>query len=138
VDEVEYHPAWHALMRTAVEHALHALPWREARPGGHAARAAMFFTLSQAEAGHGCPLSMTYAAVPALRATAEVADEWVPRITSTTYDPRMIPATGKAGALCGMAMTEKQGGSDVRANSTTARALGTRGPGHEYEITGHK
>jgi putative acyl-CoA dehydrogenase len=138
IDEVEYHPAWHALMRTAVEHALHALPWREARPGGHAARAAMFFTLSQAEAGHGCPISMTYAAVPALRATRAVADEWVPRITSTTYDPRMIPATGKAGALCGMAMTEKQGGSDVRANSTTARALGTRAPGREYEITGHK
>jgi len=138
IDEVEYHPAWHALMRTAVEHALHALPWREARAGGHAARAAMFFTLSQAEAGHGCPISMTYAAVPALRATPEVADEWLPRITSTTYDPRMIPATGKAGALCGMAMTEKQGGSDVRANSTTARALGTRGPGREYEITGHK
>jgi putative acyl-CoA dehydrogenase len=138
IDEVEYHPAWHALMRTAVEHALHALPWREARAGAHVARAAMFFTLSQAEAGHGCPISMTYAAVPALRATPEVAAEWLPRITSTTYDPRMVPAQGKGGALCGMAMTEKQGGSDVRANTTRARALGAGGPGGEYEITGHK
>ena len=138
IDEVEYHPAWHALMRTAVEHALHALPWREARPGAHVARAAMFFTLSQAEAGHGCPISMTYAAVPALRTTPEVAAEWVPRITSTAYDPRMMPVEGKSGALCGMAMTEKQGGSDVRANTTRARALGPGGPGAEYEITGHK
>jgi putative acyl-CoA dehydrogenase len=138
IDEVEYHPAWHALMKTAVEHALHALPWREERAGAHVARAAMFFTLSQAEAGHGCPISMTYAAVPALRATPEIASEWVPRITSTTYDPRMIPATAKSGALCGMAMTEKQGGSDVRANTTRARALGAGGPGAEYEVTGHK
>ena len=138
IDEVEYHPAWHALMKTAVEHALHALPWREERAGAHVARAAMFFTLSQAEAGHGCPISMTYAAVPALHATPEIASEWVPRITSTSYDPRMIPVAQKSGALCGMAMTEKQGGSDVRANTTRARALGAGGPGAEYEVTGHK
>jgi len=138
IDEVEYHPAWHALMKTAVEYALHALPWREERAGAHVARAAMFFTLSQAEAGHGCPISMTYAAVPALHATPEIASEWVPRITSTSYDPRMIPVAQKSGALCGMAMTEKQGGSDVRANTTRARALGAGGPGAEYEVTGHK
>jgi putative acyl-CoA dehydrogenase len=138
IDEVEYHPAWHALMKTAVEHALHALPWREERAGAHVARAAMFFTLSQAEAGHGCPISMTYAAVPALHTTPEIASEWVPRITSTSYDPRTIPVAQKSGALCGMAMTEKQGGSDVRANTTRARALGAGGPGAEYEVTGHK
>ena len=138
IDEVEYHPAWHALMKTAVEHALHSLPWREERAGAHVARAAMFFTLSQAEAGHGCPISMTYAAVPALHTTPEIASEWVPRITSTSYDPRTIPVAQKSGALCGMAMTEKQGGSDVRANTTRARALGAGGPGAEYEVTGHK
>jgi putative acyl-CoA dehydrogenase len=134
IDEVEFHPAWHELMRTAVAHELHALPWREARPGGHVARAALFDVLAQAEAGHGCPISMTYSAVPALRVEPALAREWEPRLTSTEYDPRMIPAPEKRGALCGMAMTEKQGGSDVRANTTRARALGR----DEYEITGHK
>src|SRR5262249_45342596 len=125
-------------MRLAVEHATHALPWREPRPGAHVARAALFSILAQVEAGHGCPISMTYSAVPALRVQPELAAEWEPRLTSTTYDPRMIPAAQKAGALCGMAMTEKQGGSDVRANTTRARALAGRGPGAEYELTGHK
>ena len=138
IDEVEFHPAWHELMRVAVGHELHALPWREPRPGAHVARAALFFVMGQVEAGHGCPISMTYSAVPALRAQPELAAEWEPRLTSTAYDPRMIPAAGKAGALCGMAMTEKQGGSDVRANTTRARAIVGRGPGAEYEITGHK
>jgi putative acyl-CoA dehydrogenase len=94
--------------------------------------------MGQVEAGHGCPISMTYSAVPALRVQPELAAEWEPRFTSTTYDPRMMPAPGKAGALCGMAMTEKQGGSDVRANTTRARAVAGRGPGAEYELTGHK
>jgi putative acyl-CoA dehydrogenase len=138
IDEVEFHPAWHELMRTSVAHELHALPWHEPRPGGHVARAALFFVMAQAEAGHGCPISMTYAAVPALRMQPEVAAEWEPRLRSATYDPRMIPAEQKTGALCGMAMTEKQGGSDVRANTTRARALSGRGPGAEYELTGHK
>jgi putative acyl-CoA dehydrogenase len=138
IDEVEFHPSWHALMRTAVAHGLHALPWREPRPGAHVARAAMFFLLGQAEAGHGCPISMTYSAVPALRAQPEVAAEWEPRFTSTDYDPRMRPSPEKTGALCGMAMTEKQGGSDVRANTTRAVPLGNGGPGTEYAITGHK
>ena len=138
IDEVEYHPAWHELMRLAVAHELHALPWRDPRPGAHVARAALFMLLGQAESGHGCPISMTYSGVPALRAQPEIAAEWEPRLTSTQYDPRMIPAAQKTGALCGMAMTEKQGGSDVRANSTRARALGRGGPGGEYEITGHK
>ncbi len=138
IDEVDYHPAWHDLMRTAVAHELHALPWREPRPGAHAARAALFFLLSQAEAGHGCPISMTYSGVPALRQQPDVAAEWEPRLTSTQYDPRSRPAAEKTGAICGMAMTEKQGGSDVRANTTRARAMGPGGPGAEYELTGHK
>jgi putative acyl-CoA dehydrogenase len=138
IDEVEYHPAWHQLMRLSVSFGLHALPWREPRPGAHVARAALFFVLAQAEAGHGCPISMTYSAVPALRAQPDLADEWEPRFTSTHYDARFVPAGQKTGALCGMAMTEKQGGSDVRANTTRAQALGAGGPGGEYAITGHK
>jgi putative acyl-CoA dehydrogenase len=138
IDEVEFHPSWHRLMDAAVTHGLHALPWREPRPGAHVARAALFFTLSQAEAGFGCPISMTYSAVPALRHQPEVAREWEPRLTSLEYDPAMRPAPGKRGALSGMAMTEKQGGSDVRANTTRAVALGRGGPGEEYAITGHK
>src|SRR5262249_24706619 len=102
------------------------------------ARAAPFFVLSQAEAGHGCPISMTSSAVPALRVQPELATEWEPRLTSTAYDPRMLPAAQKTGALCGMAMTEKQGGSDVRANTTRAQALGRPGPSAEYALTGHK
>jgi putative acyl-CoA dehydrogenase len=138
IDEVEFHPAWHQLLQLAVAEECHALPWREARPGGHVARAALFYLMAQVEAGHTCPISMTYAAVPALSAQPELAREWVPRLTSTVYDRRMMPAPEKNGALCGMAMTEKQGGSDVRANTTWARPLGGRGPGAEYEITGHK
>jgi putative acyl-CoA dehydrogenase len=138
IDEVEFHPAWHALMRIAVEHELHALPWRDPRPGAHVARAALFFVMGQVEAGHGCPISMTYSAVPALRRQPELAAEWEARFTSTDYDPRMIPACQKRGALCGMAMTEKQGGSDVRANTTRAEPISGRGPGAEYALTGHK
>ena len=140
IDEVEFHPAWHALMSLGVDHGLHALPWRERRPGAQVARAALFLTLSQIEAGVGCPLSMTCSAVPALAVEPELAAEWVPRLTSLVYDPRPLPASQKKGALCGMAMTEKQGGSDVRANLTRARPLapGRGGPGAEYEISGHK
>src|SRR5947209_10207975 len=138
IDEVEYHPAWHSLLALGVEHGLHALPWREPRPGAHVARAAMFMLLAEVEAGVGCPLSMTYSAVPALRHQPELAAEWEPRFTSTVYDPRLIPAGEKAGALCGMAMTEKQGGSDVRANTTQARPVGAGDPQGEYELTGHK
>jgi putative acyl-CoA dehydrogenase len=138
IDEVEFHPAWHELLRLAVHHELHGLPWRDPRPGAHAARAALFYVLAQAEAGHGCPISMTYSAVPALRAQPELAAEWEPRIVSNRYDARVRPAGDKTGVLLGMAMTEKQGGSDVRANTTRARALGRGGPGEEYEITGHK
>ena len=134
IDEVEFHPAWHSLMQMSVEHGLHALSWREPRPGAQVARATLFFLMAQVEAGHGCPISMTHAAVPALRAQPELAQEWEPRLTSTVYDFGLRPALEKRGALCGMAMTEKQGGSDVRANTTVALALGNG----EYELTGHK
>ncbi|MEA2695675.1 MAG: putative acyl-CoA dehydrogenase [Acidobacteriota bacterium] len=138
IDEVEFHPAWHALLGLGVEHGLHSLPWRDPRPGAHVARAALFMTLAEVEAGVGCPLSMTYSAVAALRLSPELAGEWIPRLTATAYDPRPVPAAEKAGALCGMAMTEKQGGSDVRANTTVARPVGAGDAGSEYELTGHK
>jgi putative acyl-CoA dehydrogenase len=135
VDEVEFHPAWHRLLGTAVEHGLHAAPWRDPRPGAQVARAAGFYLWTQVEAGHGCPVSMTFAAVPALRAAPELAETWEPKLTALTYDPGLRPVAAKAGALCGMAMTEKQGGSDVRANTTTAAPAGTDGL---WLLTGHK
>src|SRR4051795_6129357 len=138
VDEPEFHPGWHELMRLGISQELHSLPWREPQPGAHVARAAAFMCFSQAEAGVGCPISMTYSVVPALRKQPELADEWVPRILSDVYDPRQIPAAEKEGSLFGMGMTEKQGGSDVRANTTMGRPINGGGPGAEYEITGHK
>ena len=138
IDEVEFHPAWHQLMTMGVEHELHALPWRSEEPSAHAARAAMYMTGMQAEAGYACPITMTFAVVPALRAQPELAAEWEPLVTATTYDPRSIPAAEKGSAIAGMAMTEKQGGSDVRANTTFARPLNGGGAGAEYQLTGHK
>jgi putative acyl-CoA dehydrogenase len=138
IDEVEFHPAWHKLMRLGVEHELHALPWRSDRDGAHAARAAMYMTAMQAEAGFACPITMTFAVVPALRAQPELLAEWEPLITATAYDPRLIPAHAKGSAIAGMAMTEKQGGSDVKANTTFATPLNGGGAGGEYEIVGHK
>ena len=135
IDEVEFHPSWHALMRTSVSHGIHALPWREPREGSHVARAAMVILMAEVESGHGCPITMTYAAVPALRTDPAIAAEWEPRLTSLDYDPRLVPPAEKAGALAGMAMTEKQGGSDVRANTTHAEPLAGDG---EYLLTGHK
>jgi putative acyl-CoA dehydrogenase len=138
IDEVEFDDSWHRLMRLGVANGLHAAPWREPGPGAHVARAAMFMLLAQAEAGVGCPLSMTYSVVPALRAQPDLAAEWEPRFLSLEYDGRLSPAGEKPGALAGMAMTEKQGGSDVRANTTSAVPLNGGGAGAEYEITGHK
>jgi len=138
VDEVEFHPAWHQLMSLGIEHQVHALPWREPGPGANVARAALFTQLAQVEAGVGCPISMTFSVVPSLRNQPEVAEEWEPRFTSLEYDGKLRPAEEKPGCLAGMAMTEKQGGSDVRANTTRAVPLNGGGPGGEYEITGHK
>ncbi len=138
IDEVEFDSSWHELMRIGIDNGLHAMPWREPGPGAHVARAAMFMLLMQAESGVGCPISMTYSAIPALRRQPELAAEWEERFLSLDYDERSLPADRKRGALCGMAMTEKQGGSDVRANTTVARPLNGGGPGAEYEIVGHK
>ncbi|MFC9287391.1 acyl-CoA dehydrogenase family protein [Streptomyces sp. NPDC057052] len=132
VDEVAFHPAWHRLLGKGVGAGLTAA-WT--RPGGHVRRAAGFLVWTQVEAGNGCPLSMTHAAVPALRTDPELAAEWVPRLTSTIYERELRPARHKAGALFGMGMTEKQGGSDVRANTTSARPLAEAGT---YVLTGHK
>ncbi|GGT94522.1 acyl-CoA dehydrogenase family protein [Streptomyces coeruleorubidus] len=132
VDEVEFHPSWHRLLGKGVSAGLTAA-WD--RPAGHLRRAAAFLVWTQVEAGNGCPLSMTHAAVPALRTDPDLAAEWEPRLTSMVYDRELRPAHLKAGALFGMGMTEKQGGSDVRANTTSARPLAEDGT---YELTGHK
>ena len=137
IDEVDYHPAWHALMSVAVSHGLHAAPWTDGEPGAHLARAAKFYVWSQAEAGHGCPISMTYAAVPALRHTPDLARRFEPLLASRTYDPGLRVPETKAGLLSGMAMTEKQGGSDVRAGTTRAEPAPSAGPG-AHLLTGHK
>jgi putative acyl-CoA dehydrogenase len=138
IDEVEFHPAWHQLMRLGIEHELHSLPWTSDEPAAHAARAALYMTAMQAEAGFACPITMTFAVVPALRAQPELAAEWEPLVTASTYDPRLVPAAEKGSAIAGMAMTEKQGGSDVRANTTVANPLNGGGAGGEYELIGHK
>src|SRR5438034_1830806 len=135
LDEVEFHPAWHELMKIAIGHGLHALPRREPRPGAHAARAAAFYVWSQVEGGHGCPVSMTFAAIPTLRKSPSLAAQWEPLITTLDYDPGMRPAAMKKGALVGMAMTERQGGSDVRTNTTRAAPAGTNG---EHLLSGQK
>ncbi|QXC62962.1 acyl-CoA dehydrogenase family protein [Aquihabitans sp. G128] len=142
IDEVEYHPAYHSLMTVAVAEGLAGAPWADDRPGAHVGRAAKFAVWTQVEAGHGCPISMTYSVVPALRAEPSLAGAWEPLLTSTTYDPTPghAPEPGKkVGAIAGMAMTEKQGGSDVRANTTKAAPTSNAsGPGEEYALTGHK
>ncbi|KQX55745.1 MULTISPECIES: acyl-CoA dehydrogenase family protein [unclassified Streptomyces] len=132
IDEVEFDPAWHRLLGKSVGAGL-TDAW--GRPGGHVRRAAGFLVVSQVEAGHGCPLSMTHAAVPALRVEPELAEVWEPAATAHLYDPELRPVAEKPGVLLGMAMTEKQGGSDVRANTTEARPLAADG---EYVLTGHK
>jgi putative acyl-CoA dehydrogenase len=138
IDEVEYHPAWHELLRIGVSWEAHSLAWTAERPGAHVARAALTYLRHQVEEGASCPLTMTFAVIPSLRLQPELATEWEPLVLSADYDPRFAPAETKRGALFGMAMTERQGGSDVQANTTRAVALGRGGPGEEYEITGHK
>ena len=142
VDDIEFHPAWHALMGIAVGAGLHAAPWSEPRPGGQVARAAQYLLLGQAENGIQCPLTMTYAAVPALRRAPALAAIWLPKMLAREYDPRPLPIHLKRGALVGMGMTEKQGGSDLRANTTCATPLapGQEGASGEgaWRIVGHK
>ena len=138
IDLVKFHPSYHQLMRTSIEHGLHASPWTAPGPGAHVARAAKTYLHTQVEAGHGCPITMTFAAVPTLRLQPDLAHLWEPRITARVYDPRNVPDPQKQGVTIGMAMTEKQGGSDVRANSTRAFPVGSGGPGQAYELVGHK
>ena len=138
VDLVSYHPSYHRFMQTAIEHGLHSSPWTEPRPGAHVARAARSYLHGQVEAGHGCPITMTFAAVPTLRLQPDLAALWEPKATARVYDPRNVPVAQKEGITIGMAMTEKQGGSDVRSNSTAAHPLGQEGPGQAYELVGHK
>ena len=137
-DLVEFHPAYHQLMATAIEHGLHSLPWTDPRAGAHVARAGLTYLHSQAEAASGCPLTMTFASVPALKLQPEVAEIWLPKILASQYDPRNVPMEQKAGVTIGMAMTEKQGGTDVRANTTRAHAVSAGGSGQAYELVGHK
>ncbi|MGE0830961.1 MAG: acyl-CoA dehydrogenase family protein, partial [Hyphomonadaceae bacterium] len=133
IDEVDFHPAYHRLMTMGLEAGVSGAAWN-VKSAGHALHAALLYLMGEADYGVCCPMSMTYAVVPALRASADVAAEWAPRVTAEAYDPRFIPAHEKSGATMGMAMTEKQGGSDVRANSTRAE----RQADDSYVLTGHK
>jgi len=140
-DDVEYHPAYHRLMELAIEHGVTGFAWRNVRReggGAHVARAALLYLHNQADQGTSCPLTMTYACVPSLEHQAELVREWTPRITATVYDGRCVPAKVKQGNTIGMGMTEKQGGSDVRTNTTRATPVVVAGAGQLYELVGHK
>jgi putative acyl-CoA dehydrogenase len=137
IDAVEFHPSWHALMRGITARGYHSSPWtpgERARPAAHAARAAGYLMQAQIESGTLCPTTMTYGAIAAMRRDASLALDWVPRLLSRDYDPRDVAFQEKRGGLIGMGMTEKQGGSDVRANTTRAH----RSTDGSYRITGHK
>lgn len=139
INAVEFHPAYHDLMDLAVSHQLHNFAWHHEGNAGHLGQAALTYMFSQPEGGVMCPMAMTYSVVPSLRSTPLIEADWLPRVLSNTYDRRDIPVTEKTGALVGMFMTEKQGGSDVRTNSTQAVPAGEgNGPGAEYLLTGHK
>jgi putative acyl-CoA dehydrogenase len=146
IDEVEFHPAWHELMGLLIGNGAHSLPWEAQQAGGQVARAAAYLLFGQVENGSQCPVTMTYASVPALRQNQRIAEQWLPVILSRNYDPRSLPVEQKRGALVGMGMTEKQGGTDVRANTTRAVKLdpgsaharfGAEGEG-AWSIVGHK
>ncbi|MDN3639343.1 acyl-CoA dehydrogenase family protein [Simiduia curdlanivorans] len=137
-DAVEFHPAYHQLMQSAIEHQLHSSPWLNPSDQGHQYRAAKYYLQAQVEAGHGCPITMTFASHPTLNKQANIAEAWQPLIQSSRYDASNKPWYEKSGLTLGMAMTEKQGGSDVRANSTKAYPVGQPGAGELYELVGHK
>mgnify|MGYP000220365605 FL=1 len=138
IDLVKFHPAYHELMKTSIESGLHSSPWTNPKPGAHVARSAKFYLQSQIEAAHCCPITMTFAAIPSLRTQPDLAKVWEPLITAQHYDAANIPSNQKQGITIGMAMTEKQGGSDVRANSTKAYPVSQGGSGQLYELVGHK
>ncbi|QQR79474.1 MAG: isovaleryl-CoA dehydrogenase [Deltaproteobacteria bacterium] len=133
IDEVDFHPAWHHLMSLSVKNGIHSLPWTDTREGRMAVRAAHYLLIGQIEQGHCCPITMTFAAIPALKTDESLYQAWAPKILSLEYDSRFLPIAQKTGAVIGMAMTEKQGGSDVRANTTKAEKIG-----EDYFLTGHK
>lgn len=137
IDEVEFHPSYHALLGTALRHGLHGTPWSRG-PGGHVERAAAFMLFTEAEPSVLCPVSMSYAVTPALRANPALHAAWGPKLANTAYDERFLPYDQKTAATMGMGMTEKQGGSDVRANTTRAKPDGTDSWGRRYRVTGHK
>ena len=135
IDEVEFHPAYHDLMSAGMKYGMNNFAWRhESQDSAHVARAAVMYLGSQPEAGFGCPMSMSYAAIPALRHSPELAEKWLPKLLSQDYDPRSLPMEEKLGCTMGMGMTEKQGGSDLRRNTTRA----TLQDDGTYEIIGHK
>jgi len=138
VDTVDFHPAYHELMAAGIKAGITSAPWNDPRPGAQVARAATMYLHNQAEAGTSCPMTMSFACVPALRLQPDIAKTWLPKILSGQYDPRNLPIEQKSGATIGMAMTEKQGGTDVRANTTRAYPVGVGGPGQAYELVGHK
>jgi putative acyl-CoA dehydrogenase len=138
VDVVRYHEAYHRLMRLGLEAGLHSEPWTAPGEGAHVARAARYYLQAQVESGHGCPLTMTFAAVPSLRLTPALAETWLPAVLARAYDPANVPHTQKAALTLGMAMTEKQGGSDVRSNTTRAHRVAAEGPLAAFELVGHK
>ena len=137
-DEVEFHPAWHELMRRLVAEGLHTGPWAEPVPGAHVTRATAYMLWAEIENGTQCPATMTYGAVPVLARQSKDFADWLPRLLSREYDPGSIPISQKRGALIGMGMTEKQGGSDVRSNISRAVPVGASGTGREYRLAGHK
>jgi putative acyl-CoA dehydrogenase len=134
IDEVTYHPAYHHIMRSAISYGIHASAWSDPRPGSYVARSAALYLFSQVDSGHACPISMTHAVIPVIRKQPEIAQIWLPKLFSHEYDPILRPIAEKSGVLCGMGMTEKQGGSDVRANTTYAVPDGDGA----YLLTGHK
>lgn len=138
VDQIDFHPAYHQLMQRAIAAGLHSMPWTSELQNPHQHRAALTYLQSQIEAGHGCPITMTFASVPTLRKQPDIANIWIPLVTSNQYDGSNRPWFEKQGATVGMAMTEKQGGSDVRANTTRAAPVSQAGGGQLYRLVGHK
>lgn len=138
IDQVRFHPSWHNLLTLSKQAGLHSGPWTNPRAGAHVARSAMYVIAGQVEAGQLCPITMTFASIPVLEQQPEVYDVWAARILAEAHDARYLPAAEKTGLLIGMAMTEKQGGSDVRANTSVARPVSDSGPGKPYLLTGHK
>lgn len=138
IDQIDFHPSYHQLMDIAITEGLHASPWVNPKPGAHVARAAKYYLHTQVEAAHGCPITMTFAAIPALQHQLDLLSKFGPKIMAPEYDSRNVPDSMKRGLTIGMAMTEKQGGSDVRSNSTRAYPIAAEGSGEAYELVGHK